>query len=140
EDSAGYQKFLSQISTIVMGRKSYDQILTFGPWAWSDKQTYIFTSRPFAVEQAAIQPVSVEPKVFIESQKKNFPNADIWLLGGAALADSFAQEKLIDEIILTVVPKKLGKGIELKLPWKDFFIAEEKECGEEIVQKKYFLK
>lgn len=139
EDSVGYQKFLHRISTIVMGRKSYDQILTFGSWAWSDKQTYVFTSRPFAIEQPYIQAVSASPKVFIEAQKKNFSNNDIWLLGGASLASSFAQEKLIDEVIITIVPQILQKGIRLKLPWEDFFLDEEKECGEGMVQKKYLL-
>ena len=45
KDLVGFKALLNRISVIVMGSKSYKQILTFGQWAWPDKQTYVFTSQ-----------------------------------------------------------------------------------------------
>ena len=45
---------------------------------------------------------------------------DIWLLGGAQLCVNFAQEDLVDEIILTVAPQSLRLGIPLGLTFECF--------------------
>ena len=37
----------------------------------------------------------------------------IWIVGGGELLHSFLQEKLVDEIIITVAPVILGRGIPL---------------------------
>jgi dihydrofolate reductase len=39
--------------------------------------------------------------------------ASIWLVGGAALCDSFLSRNLVDEMILTVAPVTLGDGLRL---------------------------
>src|SRR5947207_1904343 len=42
-DSYGYPIFFESIDTIVMGRKTYEQMLTFGEWPNAGKHTYVFT-------------------------------------------------------------------------------------------------
>lgn len=54
QDIFGYETLLSRISTIVMGSRSYKQILTFGEWAWADKQTYVFTSQDLTTARSDI--------------------------------------------------------------------------------------
>ena len=44
----GFGEFLASAGTIVMGRKSYDQMLTFGPWPYAGKRTIVMTRRPLA--------------------------------------------------------------------------------------------
>jgi dihydrofolate reductase len=65
---------------------------------------------------------------------------DIWLLGGAQLAQSFAQEGLIDEIILTIIPQTLGAGIRLGLTFEKFDLTAEKTLTDGMVQKIYLRK
>jgi len=65
---------------------------------------------------------------------------DIWLLGGAQLAQSFAQEGLIDEIILTIVPQTLGTGIPLGLSFEKFDLITEKSLTDGMVQQIYLRK
>lgn len=62
---------------------------------------------------------------------------DIWLLGGAALARSFAQFDLIDEIILTIVPQTLKTGIPLGLSFEKFKLVDEKALIDRMIQKMY---
>ncbi len=38
---------------------------------------------------------------------------DIWLVGGADLVSDFLNHDLLDEIILSLIPVSLGKGISL---------------------------
>ncbi|WP_338322964.1 dihydrofolate reductase family protein [Oceanobacillus halophilus] len=49
---------------------------------------------------------------FMEKLKSQ-DGKNIWIVGGGDLLHSFIQEKLVDEIIITVAPTLLGKGIPL---------------------------
>ena len=40
---SGYGPFYSSIDTVLMGRKTYEQILTFGKYPYKDKTSYVFT-------------------------------------------------------------------------------------------------
>jgi dihydrofolate reductase len=110
-----HKKFMDSVSAIVMGRKSYEQTLSFGEWQWKDKQTYVFTSQDLTSPHPYITFVQDTPKEFMEKIKSNPSEGDIWLFGGAALAKSFSDERLINEAILTIAPVELGKGLPLEI-------------------------
>lgn len=136
KDEVGYRALMDRISTIVMGSRSYHQILGFGDWAWGGKMTYVFTSQPLKTLRRDVCFVHDDVKNFMNKIKKG----DVWLLGGAELVKSFAQEGLIDECIVTIVPSVLGEGIPLILPYGDFDLAETKTVLDGIVQNKYMRK
>ncbi|MBX9805510.1 MAG: dihydrofolate reductase family protein [Alphaproteobacteria bacterium] len=139
-DEFGYKALMHRVSTILMGSRSYRQILGFGEWAWGDKTTYVFTSQPLTTTRDDILFVNEDAKRFMEKLKSQNLTQDIWLLGGAELVTSFAKEKLIDECILTVVPSTLGEGIKLKLPLEDYILQEAKKCSYGIEQNHYVRK
>ena len=130
----GYNQLMKQIDTIAMGHNTYEKILTFGDWGWPNKQTFVFTFEPLITQLDCIKFTSDPPKVWFEKLNNK---KDIWLMGGAKLAQSFAKDDLIDEIILTIVPQKLGQGIALDLSWKDFNLKEKKQLMDGMVQKIY---
>lgn len=137
EDTMGFKALLDRTSTIVMGSRSYRQILGFGEWAWPDKQTYVFTRQSLPAACPNVFFTQDAPKAFMENVRRKQIKGDIWLLGGAQLAQSFAKEGLIDECIITEIPMKLGKGIELGILLADFVLKEERLCMDGIVQKIY---
>ncbi len=47
----------------------------------------------------------------LELEEKN--EKDIWLIGGGKLIASFLENVLLDRMILTLIPKTIGKGIPL---------------------------
>ena len=111
-DTLGYQKLIAQIDTIVMGRKSYEQICTFGDWAWKDKSTYVFSHHHIDKIDPAIVQYQKSPLEFMSECERM-----IWLLGGAELIHSFAQQNLIHQYIITMIPNVfLRNGIFLQLP------------------------
>jgi dihydrofolate reductase len=150
---------MERISTLLMGSRSYLQILGFGDWAWEGKQTYVFTSQALKTDRNNIHFVHHNVKTFMNTFKKSKQKKDlkekqeqaeaqeskqdIWLLGGAQLIKSFAQEKLIDECIITIIPKNIHEGIKLELPYENFTLVKTKHCYLDnlgIIQKFYTRK
>ena len=137
DDEFGYMSLMDRIKIIIMGSRSYEQILSFGEWGWPDKQSYVFTSRSLSTSISNIKFVSGDVKFFTDMLQNEQINCDIWLLGGAELIKSFAAAKLIDECIITVIPKILSAGISLELPYEDFNLHKTNECSNSVVQKFY---
>lgn len=138
-DEVGYKVLLNRVSTIVMGSRSYEQIVGFGDWAWGDKETFVFTSRKLSSSREDVHFVHEGLREFLDKLRGKEGSQDIWLLGGAELIKSFAKERLIDECVITVIPKKLGEGIKLELPYEDFTLIESKMCMDGIQQQLYVL-
>ena len=113
----GYTKFYDSIDTILVGRKTYDQSLTFEEYPYKGKKVYVFT-RSAEVEKKK-KTLDVE---YIDDDIPNFVrglvqqpvgNRDIWLLGGGEIVSILLNADLVDEIILSVHPIILRKGIPL---------------------------
>ena len=117
--------------------KSYEQILTFGDWAWNDKITYVFTTRSFANDNPNINFINGSVDELINKLNKKPVSRNIWLLGGANLIAQFAKNHLIDECIITEVPTTLGTGIKMNLAYEDFELLNIKKCSQDILQKHY---
>lgn len=103
----GYSEFIKGIDVTFMGRKTYDQVQGFGEWHYSEKDNFIFTSRPGINAEHGKAVTSLE-EVMDEIKRKN-----CWLIGGESLNSEFLKMDLIDLIILTTMPVFLGKGIPL---------------------------
>ena len=104
-------------------------------WGWPDKQTYVFTSKQVESKQSQITITHDNPVQFMTKMKDRKSDQDIWLLGGTALAKSFAQDGLIDGIILTIISQILGDGIPLGLTFESFDLASERSLMDGITQK-----
>jgi len=107
---SSYDKFYKSIDTVIMGRTTYDQVLTFGEYPYKDKKSFVFT-RTTKNNDDNVEFVSDVEK-FV---KDGFPGAgkNIWLVGGGKLIASFLKLGVVYEIITTVIPVLLGKGIPL---------------------------
>ena len=109
--TSGYDEFYKTIDTVVMGKKTYEQVLTFGAYPYKDKKSYVFTRNNEQTKDQNIEFVSDIDK-FV---KENISNSgkNIWLVGGAEIISSFLNRGFVDEIILSIIPVVLGKGITL---------------------------
>src|ERR671911_448212 len=124
----GYTKFYDSIDTILVGRKTYDQSLTFEEYPYKGKKVYVFT-RNAEVEKEEEEKKKKKKKKkkihdveYIDDDIPDFVrrlvqqpvgNNDIWLLGGGEIVSILLNADLVDEIILSVHPIILGKGIPL---------------------------
>ena len=107
---SSYAEFYKSIDTVIMGKTTYDQVLTFGEYPYKDKKSFVFSKSNQSNDDHAEFLSNVEKFV-----KDGFPGTgeNIWLVGGTKIIESFLKQGAVDEIILTVIPVILGKGIAL---------------------------
>jgi len=108
---SGYGEFYKTIDAVIMGRKTYEQVLTFGAYPYEGKKSYIFTRNAKKNKDENVEFVSEIDdftKELISSSGK-----DIWLVGGAEIVSYFLDRGFVDEIIISIIPIVLGKGIPL---------------------------
>ena len=116
----GYADFYNSIDTILVGRKTYEQFLTFEEYPYKGKKVYVFTHNNAREQKKKKTTSDVEyvdkdiPEFVRRLLQQPFSNGgDIWLLGGGEILSLFLNADLVDEIILSVHPIILGKGIPL---------------------------
>ncbi|MGB9941037.1 dihydrofolate reductase family protein [Methanosarcina sp.] len=113
ETDYGYSEFYISIGTVIMGRKTYEQVLEFGEWPYGEKKAYVFTrQREHLRRENKVEFVSGEIGEFVR-QLKEKTDQDIWLVGGSQLIKAFLKENLVQDLIIFVVPIILGGGIPL---------------------------
>ena len=107
----GYTDFLASVDTVIMGRRTYEQVLTFGEYPYKGTQSFVF-SRTRRGEDEYVTFISKDLINFI-GRLKSESGKDIWLVGGSQMIQSFMSNDLIDEFIISVHPIILGDGIPL---------------------------
>ena len=109
----GYGEFIKSIDAIVMGRKTFEKVLTFGQWVY-DKPVFILsnslTNLPEPIREFAEIIRGDIKEIITQLNQKGYKN--LYIDGGRVI-QSFLQEDLMDEIIITLVPILLGKGVPL---------------------------
>jgi dihydrofolate reductase len=131
----GYTAFFDSIETLIMGRRTYEQILGYG-----EKPSYVFT-RSAPVGAPHVEFVSSDASPLVE-ELRHRSSGDIWLVGGAALVSAFRELHLIDEYILSVHPVLLGDGIPLferPQPRESLRLREELSFESGLVQLRYIV-
>ena len=113
----GFEAFLAGIGVLVMGRATYDQVRTLGPWPYGQRPTYVMTSRPLGGE---VPPGVVawlgDPAALLERLRGGGFVGDVWHVGGGRALDAFRALGAIDSWDLFVIPVLLGKGVPMLLP------------------------
>ena len=113
ETDYGYSEFYASIGTVLMGRKTYEQVLGFGDWPYGEKKSYVFTRQKEPMRRENnVEFVSGDIGKFVRDLKEN-TEEDIWLVGGSQLIKMFLEENLVQDLIIFVVPIILGSGIPL---------------------------
>lgn len=110
----GYNTFLDSIDTILMGGRTYHEIIGFGvEWPYKSKVTYVVSRRNSNVTPNEDVHFITEDIISKISELKNESGKDIWLVGGGELTTILLNANLIDEMRLCIAPIILGQGIPL---------------------------
>ncbi len=108
----GYARFESGIDTVILGRKTYDWVMgQVSEFPHKDKETYIIT-RTQKPSEGKLHYHSGDLASLIGELKAK-EGKDIFCDGGAEIVNLLLQQKLIDEIILSIIPVLLGNGTRL---------------------------
>lgn len=109
----GYSKFYETVDTVLMGRVTYDWIMEHekSNFPYSGKECYVFTTEE-RMNNDYVKFINPDINIFMK-ELVNINGKNIWLVGGGNLINSFINENLVDEIIITIFPILLGNGINL---------------------------
>lgn len=111
--TGGYDEFFAGIGSLVMGRRTFDQVLGWG-WPYGEKPAAILTSTrlPGTAPASAFAWDGGDPAGLVERLRREAPGG-VWIVGGGRTAGLFLAAGLLDEVELTVMPLILGRGIPL---------------------------
>jgi dihydrofolate reductase len=106
----GYKEFYESIDSTIMGKKTYEVCLSFGPFPYKEKKNYVFTHDTEIQDTEFVEFISEDPVEFVKKLKSESGDK-IWLVGGSQINTLMLNAGLIDEFILAVHPRILGDGI-----------------------------
>ncbi len=110
----GFQTFLNSIDVLIMGRKTYEKVLSFGRWPYGDKPVIVLSSNKIEIPNDLAKTVSwssESPKVLSE-RLYNEGTVRTYVDGGQTI-QQFLAEGLINDLNITIIPIILGGGIPL---------------------------
>jgi len=110
----GYDEFMASVDAIVIGRKTFETVLTFAVWPYGAKRVVVLSSRPVelstvrggVVEQMAGPPAEIVSKLAASGAHH------LYVDGGITI-QRFLRAGLIQRLIITRVPVLIGDGIPL---------------------------
>ncbi len=113
----GYSAFISQVGTVIMGRKTFDWVFrAISNVPHPEKETYIITRtarEPIGKTQFYTGDVAELVRELKTKPQRGEPGGVIYCDGGAQLANTLYKEGLLDEIIVSIIPVLLGGGVRL---------------------------
>ncbi|WP_373781650.1 dihydrofolate reductase family protein [Kaistella sp.] len=108
----GYADFVKSVDTVILGRKTYDWVMTQVPeFPHADKNSFIITrtSRP-SVGKTSFYTDNLKDLIL---RLKSEQGKNIFIDGGAEIVNELLKEILIDEFIISIIPILVGSGTKL---------------------------
>jgi dihydrofolate reductase len=110
----GYNEFIATVDAIVIGRKTFEKVLTMGPWPYGKKRVVVLSTRPLdlsaavggVVEQVAGTPAEIVAQLAATGAQH------LYIDGGITI-QRFLRAGLIQRLIITRVPVLIGEGVPL---------------------------
>jgi len=112
----GYDEFIASVDAIVIGRGTFETVLTMTPWPYGEKRVVVLSSRPVdlsaaiavggAVEQMGGTPAEIDSRLAATGAQH------LYVDGGITI-QRFLRAGLIQRLIITRVPVLIGDGIPL---------------------------
>lgn len=110
----GFSDFIENIDALIMGRTTYETVCAFDmPWPYT-KPVFVLSNSLQTIHPKAKDHVEIVngslPSILEDLHEQGFN--DLYIDGGRTI-QSFLQEGLIDELIITTLPILLGGGSSL---------------------------
>lgn len=138
----GFAEFMGKVDALVMGRNTFEKVLTFDEWFY-DKPVFVLSNSLSTVPDKASGKAEIingeVNSVVKELNAKGYNN--LYIDGGKTI-QSFLEADLIDHLIVTRVSLLLGDGIPLfgKLVKLMKFRHEKTEVLNEVLVQSHYVR
>jgi dihydrofolate reductase len=140
----GYREFMDSVDVLVMGRKTYEKVLSFGKWSYEGKRVIVLSSGTVEIPNELASTVecrSSSPSDLVHDLEE--AGAKHVYVDGGNTIQRFLNEGLIQQIIITRIPVLIGSGIPLFGPLeKDVLLhhVETQKFPSGLVQSRYEIR
>jgi len=110
----GYDEFIATVDALVIGRKTFETVLTFDTWPYGSKPVIVLSTRPAALRApagAVCEVMSGTPHEIVARLSARGMK-HLYVDGGVTI-QGFLEAGLIQRLIITRIPVLLGNGIPL---------------------------
>jgi dihydrofolate reductase len=109
----GYEEFMATVDALVIGRNTYEIVLSFETWPYGSKPVFVLSTSTLApaplgatVEHMSGTPAEIVARLEARGLRHIYVDGGITIQG-------FLQAGLIQRLIITRVPVVIGSGIPL---------------------------
>ncbi|GAA1718929.1 dihydrofolate reductase family protein [Kribbella sp. NPDC056951] len=106
----GYDEFMASIDTVVMGRNTFEKVLTFGFWPYEGKHVEVLST---TLDPDADERVIVHRTVDGLVETLADRGAQRIYADGGAVIQTFLRAGLLNELTITTAPVLIGSGLPL---------------------------
>jgi dihydrofolate reductase len=114
QEPHGFDEFYDGVDVIVIGRKTFEVVLTFGEWPYGKKPVVVLSSGALnfsSVTGGVVEQMSREPaEIAAKLKDRGFKHAYV---DGGITIQRFLAAGLVDRMVITRVPILIGAGIPL---------------------------
>ena len=110
EEDYGFHDFFDSIDALIMGRKTYESIMSFSTWPYQGKRVVVLSNTLKSVrDEAELYQGSLTQ---LASNLYSDGIQHVWADGSAAVSE-YLNLGLVDRMIISLIPIVLGSGIPL---------------------------
>jgi dihydrofolate reductase len=113
-EAHGYDEFMATVDGLVIGRKTFETVLTFDTWPYGAKPVVVLSSNPSALKapEGAVCDMMTGTPHEIVARLSARGMKHLYVDGGVTI-QKFLEAGLIQRLIITRIPVLLGSGIPL---------------------------
>ena len=121
-EDCGFRAFMESVDTLVMGRRTFEQVLSFGEWAYGKTPIIVLSrkSRTIQIPAHLSETVSASSETPRELVRRlSAAGVEHLYVDGGHTIQGFLEASLVDEMTITQIPVAIGEGIPLFNPKGD---------------------
>jgi dihydrofolate reductase len=109
-----YDEFMATVDALVVGRRTFEKVLSFGTWPYEGTPVVVLSSRPLSIPPALEGKVGTDggAPAEIVARLAAAGMRHLYVDGGTTL-QGFLRARCITELTVTLIPVLLGDGIAL---------------------------
>lgn len=113
-EDCGFFAFMDSVDALIMGRKTFEQVLSFGQWPYGDTSIIVLSRNTVDIPKELSKTVSCTSEAPSKLSKRlEDQGAKRLYIDGGKTIQSFLNEGLIKDLTITRIPTVIGNGISL---------------------------